>query len=187
MRGAMDKLNLKRTVVCAGLLLGAASVAGAQGRGLTVPTIGITGAWGTRQGMAKQYDAVHELVAGAAEGVRRAADALTGGPASGPEELRGLREGTTVLVRYSSDSVLQPGQRAAAMEDSSVTLTEGMVTRVKPGRGEVEIQLNGRTERLRLGNYADSKEPAGTGAETVVVYFPDENGQRVAHYFTRVS
>ena len=70
---------------------------------------------------------------------------------------------------------------------------EGVVTRVDRAGRELSIRLaDGSTQTLRLTDRAATDvgrdvDSAAADATRVVVYYADEAGEQVAHYFKRIS
>lgn len=98
------------------------------------------------------------------------------GNAAGEEALSGLKKGTRVVVHYAPE-----GQKQMA----------GSVTAVNPGDRTISVRLaddSHQTLRLSDRAAADVKDvdPAGDSGASVIVYYRNEAGQRVAQYFTRV-
>jgi hypothetical protein len=72
-------------------------------------------------------------------------------------------------------------------------VTEGTVTSVDRRRKQITIRFeNGTSETFRLSDRAAAEaggdaEPTATGATRVTVYYSDEAGQKVAHFFKKTS
>lgn len=116
-----------------------------------------------------------------------------GGQGSGVEALQGLRDGTTVAVHYTV-----AGSDASALEidqisDDGLKVTEGEVTRIDRGRRQITIRFdNGKTEVFQLTEHAASGagkdvDHAPDGRVRVRVYYTDDEGHKVAHFFKRTS
>jgi len=112
-----------------------------------------------------------------------------GEKAHGVDALEGLREGTTLVVHYT----VQGGEESAReigriRGDEGLKVTEGGVTRIDHARKRITIRFDhGKTETLRLTDRAAAESAKEVGATKVVVYYSDENGQKVAHYFKKRS
>jgi hypothetical protein len=98
-----------------------------------------------------------------------------------------------VVVHYTI-----AGNEAAVTEidhvgDEGLEITEGIVSHVDRRHEEITIRFdNGKTETLRLTDRAAAE--AGTeldravpGTTKVVVYYRDEAGRKVAHFFKKIS
>ena len=148
--------------------------------------------------MKKFYRAVNVVVVTTIDGVEHvyhfAKDLVVhGGKGSGVKALEGLREGTTVVVHYTAEGSEQAAREIDVIGGEGLEVTEGMVTRVDRGRRQITVRYdNGKTEVFRLTERAaaetaqsgDQAAPTGT---KVAIYYSDEHGQKVAHFFRRVS
>jgi hypothetical protein len=148
--------------------------------------------------MKKFYRAVNVVVVTTIDGVEHvyhfAKDLVVhGGKGTGVDALEGLREGTTVVVHYTAEGTEQAAREIDVIGAQGLEVTEGMVTRINRGRGQITVRYdNGKTEVFRLTERAaaetaqsgDQAAPTGT---KVVIYYSDEHGQKVAHFFRRVS
>jgi hypothetical protein len=88
-------------------------------------------------------------------------------------------------------------EQAAAEEidvlgEEGLKITEGVVTDINREKKEITIKYaNGKTETLQMTKRAAAESGAGIeetseGAH-IVVYYADESGRKVAHYFRKVS
>ena len=141
--------------------------------------------------MKKFYKGVNVIVVATMDGVEHtyhfAKDLVVHG-GKGPQELEGLKEGTMVVLHYSGT-----GSEASAREidqigeDNGLKITEGRVVRIDRGRKAITIRFDdGKTETFRLTDRAASegkRNEEATSGTRVVIYYADEAGQRVAHYF----
>jgi hypothetical protein len=125
-----------------------------------------------------------------------------GGAAAGDRDLRGLEEGTRVVVHYTpaGDEVPEGDHHTAEEIDrigeDGLVAVEGVITKVDRRAGTLSIRLvDGSGETLRLTERAAADvgkdlDDADVGTAKVVVYVTpviDDAGGRVAHYFRRVS
>jgi hypothetical protein len=116
-----------------------------------------------------------------------------GGSGSDVDALEGLREGRTVVVHYTVEGTEQAVREVDVIGDEGLKVTEGMVSHVDRGRGQITVRNdNGKTETFRLTERAASEAPkdveaAARGGTKVVIYYTDEHGQKVAHFFRKVS
>ena len=112
-----------------------------------------------------------------------------GGKKPGVDALEDLQEGTTVVIHS--------GAKASAEEidllgDEGMKITEGMVTDIDRRKREITIKFaNGQTETLQMTSRAAAESEAVDGLSAkqtkVVVYYADETGRKVAHYFKRAD
>jgi hypothetical protein len=116
-----------------------------------------------------------------------------GGKKPGVEALEGLREGTTVVVHYSTAGAKASAQEIDILGDDGLRMTEGVIRNIDRRKREITIKfVTGETETFQMTSRAAAESEAllddGGGAPaTIVVYYSDETGHKVAHYFKRVS
>ena len=116
-----------------------------------------------------------------------------GGKGSGVDALASLRDGSTVVVHYTAAGSEQAAREVDIIGDQGLQVTEGMVTHIDRGRREITVRYdNGKTEIFRLTERAASETSkevgeASPGGTKVIIYYSDEHGQRVAHFFRSVS
>jgi hypothetical protein len=116
-----------------------------------------------------------------------------GGKSPGPDALEGLRDGRMVVIHYTVEGSRQAAREIDIVGDDGLKTTEGRVARVDRGRKEITVQFDdGRTEVLRLTDRAAAEagkdlEKAAGGTARVVVYYEDEHGRKVAHYFKKAG
>jgi len=116
-----------------------------------------------------------------------------GGKGSGVDALEGLREGSTVVVHYTVQGTEQAAREIDVIGPEGLEVTEGTVTRIDRGRREITVRYDtGKTEVFQLTELAtaESTQALGQvapGGTRVVIYFSDEHGQKVAHFFKKVS
>lgn len=116
-----------------------------------------------------------------------------GGAGSGADALAGLREGTTVVVHYSGAGAAAAVQEIDVVGDPGLKVTEGTVTKIDRRRRQITIRFdNATTETFQLTERAATDggpDIAGAVAETgrVTVFYTDQGGQKVAHYFRKAG
>ena len=112
-----------------------------------------------------------------------------GGKNSGVEALEGLREGTHVAIHYSTTGTKASAQEIDVLGGEGLSITEGVVTNIDRGKKEITIRYtNGLTETLQMTSRAAAEsegvlEASKKAPSRVVVYYADESGRKVAHYF----
>jgi hypothetical protein len=116
-----------------------------------------------------------------------------GGKKPGVDALEGLRDGTTVVIHYTESGPQAAAEEIDLLGDEGLKMTEGIVTDIDRRKKEITIKYaNGRTETLQMTSRAAAESEAGideSGGEgtQVIVYYADESGRKVAHYFKRGS
>jgi hypothetical protein len=98
-----------------------------------------------------------------------------------------------VVVHYTVDGAGEAAHEIDRVGDEGLKSTEGVVTRVDRGRKQFVIKFpDGKTETFRLTDRAaeDAGKDVGRGTKDgsqVVVYYSDEGGQKVAHFFKKIQ
>ena len=148
--------------------------------------------------MKKVYAAANTVIVTTIDGVEHVVhftkDLLVhGAKSTGVDALQGLREGSTVVVHYTMQSSEAAAQEIDHIGDEGLKVTEGTVTSVDRRRKQITIRFeNGTSETFRLTDRAAAEaggdaEPTATGATRVTVYYSDEAGHKVAHFFKKTS
>ncbi len=144
------------------------------------------------------YRAANTIIVTTIDGVEHAYHftkdlVVHGGKGAGADALDGLREGSTVVVHYTVEGAGQTAQEIDRVGDEGLKVTEGVVTRIARRRRQITIRLdNEKTETFRLTDRAAAEatkdvDQAGTGAPKVVIYYSDDAGRKVAHFFKKAS
>ena len=134
----------------------------------------------TTDGVAHVYNFTKDLI-------------VHGGKKPGIEALEGLREGTTVAVHYSTTDGTVLAQEIDVLNGEGLRITEGVVRDIDRGKKTITIKFaNGQTETLQMTSRAAAEsqglvEEPGKAPGRVVVYYADEAGRKVAHYFKKAS
>lgn len=115
-----------------------------------------------------------------------------GGKKPGVEALEAMRPGTTVVIHQRVGGAPASVEEIDVIGDEGLQTTEGIVTDIDRRKNEITIRYNnGKTETLRMTTRAAAETQTGidqsAGAATVVIYYSDEAGHKVAHYFKRGS
>ena len=118
---------------------------------------------------------------------------MHGAKEAGDAAFSGLVDGSRVVVHYAVDGADKTAVEVDRIDENGLRVMEGVVTRVDREGKTLAIRLaDGSTETLRLSERAagtvgkDVDRAAEDGAK-VIVYYADEAGHRVAHYFRRIS
>jgi hypothetical protein len=162
------------------------------------PIYGVTGTLALEGTIDQEQAAAHTVVVKAIDGTRHvfhAAKTLVvhGAPKGGADALRDLRAGTTVVVHYTGTGADAAVKELDLIGDRGLQTTEGMVEKIDRRRRQITIRFDDRTtETFRLTERAAQDvgreiDDATVDAGKVVVYFADQQGQKVAHFFRRVS
>lgn len=183
----------RRWCLAGGLTLGLALSVAAQ----TPPPInGVTGTVAVEGVVKKEYGAASTIVVGTVDGAEHVfhfAKGLLvhGTDKTGVDGLKGLRAGTTVVVHYTVDGANQTVQEIDRVGDKGLKVAEAVVTGVDRRRKQIAVRFdNGTTETLQLTDRAAADvgkdiDGAATGAARVAVYYIDEAGHKVVHYFKK--
>jgi hypothetical protein len=111
----------------------------------------------------------------------------------GVDALDGLREGTTVVIHYENGETPASVRETDVLGDDRLKITEGVVTDIDRGDKEIKIRFaNGKTETLRMTDRATAESraavnPTSRDATKIIVYYTDEQGHKLAHYFRKAS
>lgn len=147
--------------------------------------------------MQKFYKATNVVIVKTIDGVEYAFTVtrnliVHGGREPGPGALTGLREGTTVVIHYTATGASREAKEIDAVDPlagAGLEITEGTVIRINRRRKEITIRFAGGTSQtLRLTERAASDVGTGIAEDAPVkVFYVDEGGQKVVHYFARAD
>ena len=177
------------------MVIGAATLTANAARAQSVPpTPNGTGNVAVEGMVDREYKIANAVAIKAVDGTRRVfkfAKGLVvhGSSDNGAEVLKDLRAGTTVVVHYVGAGADATAQEVDVVGDGGLRVTEGVITAINRGRREITLRVDGSTtETLQLTERAASEVDAGAGTtERVVVYYKDEHGRKVVHYFRKVK
>lgn len=171
-------------LVCGLLALPAALMAG-QGL-VQIPIHDFSGTIALPESVDKFYSDVNKILVTTGSGINRVTRTSKGPKAHDGESLDNLKPGTAVVVHYTVKGILASADDTVGIDEDR-RLNEGVVTSVDRSRKRITIRFaNGMTETLRSARPAAPDSAARTRSR-VVVYYPDESGRRVAHYFKPTS
>jgi hypothetical protein len=150
------------------------------------------------EGTVKQlYRAANTIVVGTIDGVERVLHytraLIVHGATGDAGGLRGLREGSSVVVHYSMEGTSEAAHEIDRLGDEGLKTTEGVVTRIDRAHKEITIKFaDGTRETLQLTDRAavDAGNDVGratAGTTKVIVYYSDKAGHKVAHFFKKIS
>jgi hypothetical protein len=122
---------------------------------------------------------------GVNEGLEKAGDGLdhlvgAKGPrvGKGVGSLDNLQPGTPVAVQYTVKGIQASADGTDQIGQEGVNANEGVVTKVDRGKKEITIKFaDGQTQTLESENSFTSH------SSRAIVYYRDESGRKVAHYF----
>ena len=182
-------------VLLASVGLSLASVALAAQATPVVPQTGTMALEGT---MKTFYRGVNKLVVTTVDGMEHVYHftkdlVVHGGQDSGAEALEGMHEGAMVVIHYTIERGEPTVREIDRVADAGFEVTEARVVRIERGRKLITVRFgDGRTETFQLTERAAAEAPAEleqaqTGTTRVVIYFKDEKGQKVVHFFKKAS
>jgi hypothetical protein len=190
----MASLLMRPLMLITGFLV-VPSASFAQG---TPPAVhGVTGTVATEGTMKTVYRGLNTIVVTTIDGVEHVyhftKDLVVHGGKSPADPLAGLKEGTTVVIHYSTEGGRQTAREIDQVGDEGLLETEGTITRIERGKKQITVRIGqGRTETFQLTDRAaaeTSKEiesQAAAGTARTIIYYKDENGRKVVHYVKKL-
>ena len=186
--------DLSASVIAAGLLFVGGSVVEAQ---QPPPIGGVTGTTALEGTVEKTYEGLNTIVVKTVDGIEHLfhltdRTVVHGGKAAGGDVLRGLEEGSRVVVHYTVEGEHEAADEVDRVGADGLKTTEGVITNVNRGAKTMTIRLaDGSVQRFRLTERAAAEvgkdiEKGGGDFATVVVYVDDDAGRPIAHFFRRV-
>jgi hypothetical protein len=160
----------------------------------------IQGVMALDDAMRKFYRAVNVGLVAAREGVDHAyrfTASLIGHPADNPggrtlTALEGLREGTVVVVQFNVRVRGERGDAVDLVSDKDLMATEGRVVHIDRRRQQITVTYDDGTfdvmeltERAGAATWPEEEQAiaAQAAGAQAAVYYNDEDGQRVVHFF----
>jgi hypothetical protein len=145
--------------------------------------------------MKKFYRAAGTIIVATIDGVEHVYHftknlVVHGGHGPGVDALEGLREGSTVVVHYTTDGNEQAAREVDVVGGEGLGVTEGIVTRIDRRRKQITVRYdNGTVETFLLTEHAAAETPNDVDrpGTRVVIYYSDQAGHRVAHFFRKTS
>jgi hypothetical protein len=176
-------------------VIGAADARAAQ---QPPPIHGVTGTVATEDTIQETSEGGHRILVKARDGVARLfrlnrRSTVDGGDAASDEALRAFKKGTPVMVHNTTEGEDLTAEEIDRLGDRGLQQMEGVITAVNRPDRMISIKLaDGTRQTLRLSDRAAADagkdvDHAGESTARVIVYFKNEAGQRVVHYFKRVS
>jgi len=112
--------------------------------------------------------------------------------AAGAEDVfHGLKVGTSVAVHYTAKGADETAEEVDSLGKDGLKATEATVTHIDRGAKTLAVKTaDGSVETYRLTESAakDAGKDIGAGAEKsakVTVYYTEEGGRKVAHFFKK--
>jgi len=103
----------------------------------------------------------------------------------------GLKEGSEVVVHYTTQGTEETAEEVDHIGKGGLKTTEGAVTRIDRGAKAMTVKTaDGAEATFRLTDRAarDTGKDIGKGAEKsgkVTVYYTEEAGRKIAHFFKK--
>ncbi len=187
-------MRIRQTIQVVGALAGswllANAVVNAQVAGGQVPVIpGVTGTIALQGNVDAIYAGVNTVVVTTIDGAHEIIHLAGGTKVHGREpDLERLQPGTPVVVHYAQTGAGKTADEIDDISPNGLKHAEGTVTRVDIFRKRIKIKFaDGAIETLRLTHHSAAESASrGTSGRRVLVYYSDDSGQKVAHYFKRV-
>ena len=179
-------ISCHRSLLISIVALGSAASLNAQ----QPPVIhGLTGTIATEATIRDEGKAANKIVVKTEDGVEHVFSGAKDLLVHGGKNLSDLKPGTTVVIHYTTDASGESAREVDRIGPNGLAETEGMVTKVDRGKKEIQIRYdNGKTETLALtaraavdGGLDFRNVPAGT--TRIVVYYSEDAGRKIAHYF----
>lgn len=159
---------------------------------------GVTGTVATEGTMKTVYRGLNTIVVTTIDGMEHAyrftKDLIVHGGKSPVDPLAGLKEGAMVVIHYSTEGGEPTVVEIDQVGDEGLIETEGRITKIDRGKKQIDVRIGeSQTETFQLTDRAaaeTSKEiqnQAAAGTAKVVIYYKDENGRKVVHYFKKVT
>jgi len=111
--------------------------------------------------------------------------------AGAKDAFHGLKEGSEVAVHYTAKGSVETAEEVDHIGKDGLKVTEATVTHVDRGAKTIAVKTADGTEEVyRMTDSAarDAGKGIGTGAEKsakVTVYYTEEAGHKVAHFFKK--
>jgi hypothetical protein len=150
-----------------------------------VPIHGFNGTMATEATIRSEHKAANKIVVATEDGVEHVYDAAKGLVVHGGKDLLSdLRPGTTVIIHYTADNTAEEVDRVGP---GGLSTTEGIATKIDRGKKEITVRYdNGKTEKLRLTDRVAADVGKNIPEDTrIVVYYSDDAGGKVTHYFKK--
>jgi hypothetical protein len=160
------------------------------------PIPGVTGTLALEGTVDKTYAGVNTIAVKTANGIQHlfhlTKRTVVHGAAEAEAAFNGVTVGSRVVVHYAMDDGGKTAVEIDRIGEDGLREMEGVVTRVDRPAKQLSIRLaDGSHETLQLSERAAKHvgEDIDRAADesTVVVYYTEEGGAKIAHYFRRVT
>ena len=182
---------LSAGLVCGAALTGSPVARAQQPR---PPIQGVTGTVALEGTIDQTSDAGRTVIVKAADGIRHLfhvteKTVVHGTVTVGDDSLHGLEAGSRIVVHYAANAGKRTALEVDRVDTRGLKTIQGVVTRVDRVGRQLSIRLaDGTTQTLRLTDRAATDVGQDVdSAEKVVIYYANDAGAQVAHYFKRVS
>lgn len=107
------------------------------------------------------------------------------------DAFHGLKEGSEVAVHYTAKGGRETAQEVDHIGKEGLKIAEGTVSHIDRGAKTIAVKTaDGTVETYRMASHAtkDAGKDIGKGAEKagkVTVYYTEEAGHKVAHFFKK--
>lgn len=159
----------------------------------TPPIGGVTGTLALDGTVDDEYKAGNTVIVKTVDGIKHLFHLTDRTAVHGADDLAGIEKGSVVIVHYVTVAGQDTAVEVDRVGDKGLKTIEAVVTRVDREAKTIYIRLaDGSTQALRLTDRAASDVGKdigrdGNDATRIIVYYTDEGGQKVAHYFKKVS
>jgi hypothetical protein len=144
---------------------------------------GVTGTIATEATIKEEHKAANKIVVATEDGVEHVYDSAKGLVVHGGKDtLSDLKPGTTVITHYAPNNTVEEIDRVGA---GGLSTTEGIATKIDRGKKEITIRYdNGKIEKLKLTDRAADSVGKTVSEDTrIIVYYSQDAGGKVTHYF----
>jgi hypothetical protein len=158
------------------------------------PIQGVTGTIATETSVEEVHEGARALLTKAKRLFRwTKRSPAPGGEEAGEETVDGLRRGMAVVVHDTTSREALTAEEIEQLNDAGLKRMEGVILSVDRTDRTISVRLaDGTRETFRLSDRAaddldKDADRAADGTARVVVFVKGEAGDRVVHYFKRVS
>ncbi len=158
-------------------------------RAQPVPIHGHTGTMALEGNVDKIYKGLNTVIVTTVDGTKHVVETTRDTQLHGAQELASLQRGTPVVVHYTAKGEQISADEIDRLDSGGLRQTEGVVTAIDRVRKTITVKYaTGTSETLHLTHHASlDSDSRVTSGHRVIVYYEDESGQKVAHYFKRKS